>query len=75
MSKNLTNTLAMLHEMRSQFAQPESPLPEKGYGSIKRANRTSRSKALEDDVADLMNKIDHIFEATGQHKSSNYNWE
>ena len=61
MSRNLTNTLAMLHDLRSQLTQqPESP-QDKGYGSIKRANRASRSKAMEEDLADLMAKIDDIF--------------
>ena len=62
MGRNLTNTLNMMHDLRTQFApQSDSQTLDKGYGSIKRTNKVPRSRMLEDDVADLMGKIDLIF--------------
>ena len=77
MSKNLSNTLMMLHDLKAQFTQADSPSVEKGYGSIKRANRASRSRALEDEAEELQHKIDLIFEeASGiSRKNNQADWQ
>ena len=70
MSRNLTNTISMLNDLKTQFApKPESPLNDKAYGSIKRANRQPRTRNLEEDVAELMCRIDIIFDQASSRQS------
>lgn len=47
MSKALSNSLALLKEMKQQFSIAEnSPTPERTYGSIKRTGNIQKSKVL-----------------------------
>lgn len=63
MSRALTNSMALINQMRLQYTNNDnSGIPQRAYGSIKRMNVSQKSKVLEQDLNALMNTIDNIFE-------------
>lgn len=68
MSKALANSLSLLKEIKAQLTtESDAPLPipsdPRTYGSIKRANnQQSQWKKFEEDISNLMTRIDNIFE-------------
>lgn len=75
MSKSISNSMALIKEMRMQYQSGDGALgPERVYGSIKRSNPLtsmnymSRAKIFEDDVNSLLNNIEMIFDEAHDQK-------